>query len=68
MLSSYHGHVHLVRLLLSHGADPDLGEPSAIQACQIFRQEEFEAMFKEQVEKLRAEGRSGGEARVNGGS
>ena len=101
MLSSYHGHVHLVRLLLLHGADPnrlndrgqsplagvvfknerecieellkggadpDLGEPSAIQACQIFRQEEFEAMFKEQVEKLRAEGRSGGEARVNGGS
>jgi ankyrin repeat protein len=108
MLSAYHGHAPLVKLLLQYGADPNrlndrgqsplagavfknereviqallagnadprIGEPSALDACrvghilvradamgaeidvlQIFKQEEFEAAFKEQVEKLDASG------------
>lgn len=51
-----------IEALLEGGADPELGEPSALEACAVFKQEEFEAMFKRQVEKLRG---SGGRA-VNG--
>lgn len=86
MLSAYHGHANIVRLLLEHGADPNrlndrgqsplagvvfknekecievllaggadprLGEPSALDACRLFKQEEFDSMFKQQVETLK---------------
>ena len=42
-----------IEALLAGGADPELGEPSALAACKVFKQEEFEKMFLEQVEKLR---------------
>lgn len=42
-----------VKALLEGGADPELGEPSAIDACRVFKQEEFEGMFREQITKLR---------------
>ena len=42
-----------VKALLDGGADPELGEPSALAACKVFKQEEFEAMFREQIVKLR---------------
>lgn len=42
-----------VMALLEGGADPLLGEPSALDSCRVFKQEEFEGMFREQVEKLR---------------
>lgn len=97
MLASYHGHTHLVQLLLQHnadpnrlndrgqsplagvvfknerecieallagGADPEMGEPSALDACRIFKQEDFEGMFRQHIERSRGRG---GEA-VNGGS
>lgn len=97
MLSAYHGHVNIVRLLLQHGADPntlndrgqsplagvvfknekecidalleggadpEIGQPSAIAACQVFKQEAYEALFREQAEKLR----SSGSRAVNGHS
>lgn len=86
MLSAYHGHVNIVRLLLQHqadpnrlndrgqsplagvvfknerecieallegGANPELGQPSALEACKVFGLEEFEGMFREQMEKLK---------------
>ncbi|KAK5090490.1 hypothetical protein LTR05_000662 [Lithohypha guttulata] len=53
-----------VEALLEGGADPRIGEPSALEACKVFKQEEFEAMFLEQVEKLRRTGNSA----VNGAS
>lgn len=89
MLSAYHGHANIVRLLLQHGADPnslndrgqsplagvvfknekeciealleggadpEIGQPNAIAACQVFKQEAYEALFREQVDKLRASG------------
>ncbi len=45
-----------VEALLAGGADPELGEPSALEACKIFKQEEFESMFREQIEKLKGVG------------
>lgn len=89
MLSAYHGHASIVRLLLQYGADPntlndrgqsplagvvfkdekecvqalleggadpEVGEPSALAACQVFKQEAYEAAFREQIEKLRSKG------------
>lgn len=89
MLSAYHGHANIVRLLLQHGADPntlndrrqsplagvvfknekecidalleggadpEIGQPSAIAACQVFKQEAYEALFREQIDKLRSSG------------
>lgn len=86
MLAAYHGHVSLVRLLLQHGADPnvlndrgqsplagvvfknerecvealleggadpEIGEPTALAACDVFKMAEFRAMFETQIEKLR---------------
>ncbi|KAF7514074.1 hypothetical protein GJ744_004399 [Endocarpon pusillum] len=47
----------IIKALLEGGADPTIGEPSALEATKIFRQERFEGMFKEQIEKL---GDSGG--------
>lgn len=41
-----------VLALLEGGADPLLGEPSALDACRVFKQEEFEGLFKEQIEKM----------------
>lgn len=91
MLSAYHGHADIVKLLLQYhadpntlndrgqsplagvvfknerecieallegGADPEIGTPSALAACQIFKQEEFEALFRDQVEKLKSRGSS----------
>lgn len=89
MLSAYHGHVNIVRLLLQHGADPntlndrgqsplagvvfknekecidalleggadpEIGQPSALAACEVFKQEAYEALFREQIEKLKSNG------------
>lgn len=89
MLSAYHGHVNIVKLLLQHGADPntlndrgqsplagvvfknekecidalleggadpEIGQPSALAACEVFKQEAYEALFREQIEKLRSSG------------
>lgn len=53
-----------IEALLAGGADPEVGEPSALDACKIFKQEEFESMFNKQVERLRGTGSRA----VNGGS
>jgi len=45
-----------IEALLEGGADPELGEPSALAACKVFRQEEFESMFMEQIGKLKSTG------------
>ena len=52
--------------LLEGGADPSLGGPSALAACRVFRQEEFEGLFNQQVEKLKAEGVAVGNEATNG--
>ncbi|KIW20744.1 hypothetical protein PV08_01322 [Exophiala spinifera] len=52
----------IIKLLLRAGADPELGEPSALDATKIFRQEEYEGMFREQMQKLKGVGT----AAVNG--
>lgn len=49
-----------VEVLLEGGADPEVGTPSALECCRVFRQEELEGLFRGQVERLR-------EGRVNGG-
>ena len=46
----------VIEALLKGGADPLVGEPSAMDATKVFKQEEFEGMFKEQVERLNASG------------
>ena len=94
MLSAYHGHAALVRLLLSHGADPnrlndrrqsplagavfkgeaeviealleggadpDIGEPSAMEAVAIFGQD---GLWRERFQ--RAKGRGSGTRDVQG--
>jgi hypothetical protein len=38
------------------GADPTIGEPSALDATKVFRQERFEGLFNEQVERLKEKG------------
>lgn len=38
------------------GADPTIGEPSALDATKVFKQERFEGMFRDQVEKLKEKG------------
>lgn len=53
-----------IEALLVGGADPEMGEPSALDACRIFKQEEFESMFKEHIERLRGTGARA----VDGGS
>lgn len=52
-----------IEALLIGGANPELGQPSALEACRVFGQEEFESMFRQQVEKLK---QSNGTT-VNGG-
>ncbi|KAI1621406.1 ankyrin repeat-containing domain protein [Exophiala viscosa] len=44
----------VIKVLLENGADPEVGEPSALEATKVFRQEEYESMFREQIEKLKA--------------
>lgn len=89
MLSAYHGHAPLVKLLLSHGADPnrlndrgqsplagavfkneesviealleggadpDIGEPSALDAVGIFK---LDGVWREKFEKAPGRGRGG---------
>lgn len=46
----------VIKILLEAGADPELGEPTALDATRVFKQEEYEAMFREQIEKLKSEG------------
>jgi len=46
----------VIHALLAGNADPRIGEPSALDACKVFKQEEFEGIFNEQVEKLKASG------------
>jgi len=46
----------VIKILLEAGADPELGEPSALDATKVFRQEEYEGMFREQIEKLKTPG------------
>ena len=55
-----------VLTLLEGGADPLLGEPSALDACRVFKQEEFEGLFRQQVEKMKAEGSVVGNGHTNG--
>jgi len=38
---------------MDQGADPTIGEPSALDATKIFSQEKFQVMFVEQIEKLK---------------
>lgn len=49
----FKGEKECVKALLEGGADPELGQPSAIAACQVFKQEEFEGMFREQITRLK---------------
>jgi ankyrin repeat protein len=49
-----------VLALLEGGADPLIGEPSALDACKVFKQEEFEGLFREQIEKLKVNGHTNG--------
>ena len=93
MLSSYHGHPALTRLLLRHGADPNIlnerrqsplagavfknerevvdaliaggadpriGEPSAIDACGVFRMEELRGVMDEATRNLERKERGQG--------
>ena len=94
MLASYHGHLALTRLLLSHGADPNLcndrgqsplagtifkgerevsvclleegradprvGGPSALECCDLFRQEWLRPRLEEAVKRLEGEEGEGG--------
>jgi ankyrin repeat protein len=46
----------VIELLLEAGADPDIGQPSALEATKVFKQEEYEKKFNEQIEKLKARG------------
>jgi len=46
----------VIEALLAGNADPAIGQPSALDACEVFKQEEFAGMFKEQVERLKASG------------
>jgi hypothetical protein len=99
MLSAYHGHASLVRLLISHGADPnrlndrgqsplagavfkmekeviealldggadpDLGEPSAMDAVGMFGQD---AAWKEKFQNAKGRGKAapkdGGSGKTN---
>ncbi len=48
------------KLIGMQGADPTIGEPSALDATKVFRQERFEGMFKEQIEKLKGSGEVAG--------
>jgi hypothetical protein len=57
------------RLIEEQGADPTIGEPSALDATKVFRQEKFEGMFVEQIEKLKGRGElvgNGGRNPVSG--
>ena len=36
----------VVNLLVEHGADPNLGQPSAMEATQVFRRPDLEELFK----------------------
>lgn len=55
-----------VLALLESGADPLLGEPSALAACQVFKQEEFEGLFRTQIDRLMAGGQAVGNGTTNG--
>ncbi|KIX00490.1 uncharacterized protein Z518_10630 [Rhinocladiella mackenziei CBS 650.93] len=46
----------VIKTVLEAGADTEVGRPSAIEATKVFKQEEYEGMFREQIEKLKAEG------------
>lgn len=44
----------VVRVLVEGGADPDLGEPSAEEACRVFRMEgKWEELFESARRRLR---------------
>jgi hypothetical protein len=47
------------------GANPTIGEPSALDATKIFSQDKFEGMFLEQIEKLKGRGESIGNGEGN---
>jgi hypothetical protein len=53
-----------VMALLEGGADPEVGTPNALECCRVFKMEEFEGLFTEQVERLGAQrgGATNGEA------
>jgi len=53
----------VVDILLDAGADPEIGQPTALDATRVFRQEAYEEKFKEQIEKLK-----GANARAMNGS
>ena len=52
--------------LLEGGADPEVGQPSALEACRVFKQEEFEGMFVEQVGKLKGTANRNGNGNGSG--
>jgi ankyrin repeat protein len=54
-----------VEALLEGGADPEVGNPNAIECCQVFKMEEFEGLFRGQVERLK--GQRQGEENGEGG-
>jgi hypothetical protein len=54
-----------VEVLLAGGADPELGEPSAIEACRVFGMAELEGVMAERVRERDKMGDRGGE--VEGG-
>jgi len=52
----------VIKILLDAGADPEIGRPSALDSTKVFRQEEYEGLFRDQIEKLKA----GGARPING--
>jgi len=56
-----------VLALLEGGADPSLGEPSALAACQVFKQEEYEGLFRVQIERMKERGEAVGNGTTNRG-
>lgn len=53
--------VEVIKALIAGGADPRIGEPSAINACGVFRMEELTEIMEEAIREIeRKESGDGG--------
>ena len=56
-----------MEVLLAGGADPELGEPSAIEACRVFGMAELEGVMRGVVRENKREEWQGGGRGGGGG-